>query len=112
MPALAFSLVAGAAHGDAAEAVAADLARRPEREVQDASLRERPAVLHRAVDLLAVLEIGHDEDGAEGFGAMGAGDLVGLEPLAPRVPLVFPVDGSLFIVGRRSRNPAHPHLLE
>jgi len=86
-------LAAGATHDDAAEAVAADLARGAEREVENPAACEGAAVLHRAADLLAVLEIGDDEDGAKRFGAVRAGDLVGLEALAARVPLVLPVDG-------------------
>src|SRR5262245_24139863 len=105
-------LVSGAAHGDAAEAIAADFLGSAEREVQHPAPRIRPAILDGAVDLLAVIEIGDDEDGAERLGAMRAGDFVGLEALAARVPFVFPVDGSFRVVGRRTRDAAHPHLLE
>src|SRR5262245_4720956 len=101
-----------AAHGDPAQAVASDFLRGAEREVQHTALRIRPAILNGAVDLLAVLEIGDDEDGAERLGAMRAGDFVGLEALAARVPLVFPVNGCFFVVGRRARDAAHPDLLE
>src|SRR6185369_6775924 len=55
LPAL---LESGAAHRDAAEAIATDLAGGTEREVQHPALRIRPAILHGAIDLLAVLEIG------------------------------------------------------
>ena len=50
-------LAAGATHDDAAEAVAADLARGAEREVENPAASEGAAVLHRAADLLAVLEM-------------------------------------------------------
>src|SRR4051794_7501005 len=74
LPAL---LESGAAHRDAAEAITTDLAGGTEREVQHPALRIRPAILHGAIDLLAVLEIGDDEDGAERLGAMRAGDFMG-----------------------------------
>src|SRR5689334_11800106 len=102
----------GAAHGDAAQAVAADLLRRAQREIQHPALRERPTILHWAFDPLAVLHIGDDEDGAERLGAVGAGDFMGLEALAARIPFVFPVDGGFLVVRRRARDAAHPHLLE
>ena len=105
-------LVTGATHGDAAQAIAADLARGAEREVENPAACERAAVLHRAADLLAVLEIGDDEDGAKSLGAMRARDLVGLEALAARVPLVLPVDGGFLIVCRRPRDPPHPLFLK
>src|SRR5262245_59105426 len=105
-------LVAGAAHGDAAQAVAADFLGGAEREVQHPAARIRPAIAHGAFDLLAVIEIGDDENGAERLGAMGAGDFVGLEALAARIPFVFPVDGSFRVVGGWTRDAAHPHLLE
>jgi hypothetical protein len=104
--------VAGTAHVDAAQSVAADLARRAEREVEHPAASERAAVLHRTFDLLAVVEIGDDEDGAKSLGAMRAGDLVGLEALAARVPLVLPVDGGFLIVSRRPCDPSHPLFLE
>src|SRR4029079_5544840 len=44
--------VAGTAHVDAAQSVAADLARRAEREVEHPAASERAAVLHRTFDLL------------------------------------------------------------
>src|SRR5204863_640428 len=97
---------------DAAQAIATDLARGAEREVEDAAACEWAAVLHRAADLLAILEIGDDEDGADCLGAMRAGDLVGLEALAARVPLVFPVDGGFLIVCRRPGDPPHPLFLK
>src|SRR5579871_928783 len=105
-------LVPGPAYGDAAEAVAADLARCTEREIKHPTARERPAILHGAIDLPAIVQIGHHEDRAERFGAMRAGHLIGLEALAARVPPVFPVDGCLFVIGRRSRNAPHPNLLK
>src|SRR5215475_10627157 len=43
---------------------------------------------------------------------MRAGDFVGVETLAARVPFVFPVDGGLLVVGRGTRDAAHPYLLE
>src|SRR5262245_38367957 len=81
-------LVAGAAHGDAAQAVAADFLGGAEREVQHPAPRIRPAILDGTVDLLAVIEIGDDEDGAERLGAMRAGDFMGLEALAACIPFV------------------------
>src|SRR6185436_17274227 len=75
MPAPIILLVAGAAHGDAAQAIAADLARGAEREIENPAACVRAAILHRAADLLAVLEIGDAEDGAKRLGAMRAGDL-------------------------------------
>jgi len=107
-----FLLVARATHGDAAQAVAADLARGAEREVENAAACVGTAVLHGAANLFAVLQIGDDEDGAERFGAMGAGDLVGLEALAARVPLVLPVDGGFLVVRWRPGDPSHPFFLE
>src|SRR6516225_5462322 len=97
-------LVAGTAHADAAQSVAADFLRSTQREIEHTSVREWAAVLHRTFDALAVLEIGHHEDGAERLGAMRAGHLVGLEALAARVPLVFPIHRGFFIVGRRTRD--------
>src|SRR5262249_31149488 len=102
-------LIAGAAHGDAAQAVAADFLGGAEREIQQPALRIRPAIEYGAFDLLAVIEIGDDENGAERLGAMRAGDFVRLEALAPRIPFVFPVNGSLRVVSRRTRDAAHPH---
>ena len=107
-----FLLVARATHGDAAQAVAADLARGAEREVENAAACVGTAVLHGAANLFAVLQIGDDEDGAERFGAMGAGDLVGLEALAACVPLVLPVDGGLLIVCRWPGYSPHPLFLK
>jgi len=69
--------VAGTAHVDAAQSVAADLARRAEREVEHPAASERAAVLHRTFDLLAVVEIGDDEDGAKRFGTVRDGSVVG-----------------------------------
>ena len=43
---------------------------------------------------------------------MRAGDLVGLEALAARVPFVFPVDGGFLIVCRRPGDPPHPLFLK
>src|SRR6185312_16579370 len=100
-------LVTRAAYGDAAQSVATDLARGAEREVEHPAACIRAAILHRATDLLAIFEIGDDEDGAERLGAMRAGDFVRLEALAARIPFVFPVDGSFRIVGRRTRDAAH-----
>ena len=107
-----YLLVAGSADGDAAEAVAADLTRCAERKIEYPTARERPTILHGAIDPLASVQVGHHEDRSERFGTMRAGDFMGLEALAARVPLVFPVDGGLFVVRGRARDAAHPHLLK
>jgi hypothetical protein len=101
-----------AAHGDATQPIATDFSRSTQGEIKHAPMRERTAVQHRALDPLAVVEIGHHKDRAERLGPMCAGNLIGLETLAARVPLVFPVDRGFFVVRWRPRDTAHPHLLK
>src|SRR5947199_1446237 len=96
--------VPGATHHDTTQSITADLARGAARKIENTAAGERAAVLHRTPDLLAIVEIGDDEDRSKGLGAMRAGHFVGLEALAAGVPLVFPVDGGLLIVSRR---PGH-----
>jgi hypothetical protein len=105
-------IVAGAAHRHAAQAIAADLARGPKREIEHPAAGERAAILHRAFDLLAVVEIGDDEDGAERLGPVRAGNFIRLEALAARVPGVFPIDRGFLIVGGWTGDATHPHLLK
>jgi hypothetical protein len=108
----AFSFVAGAAHPDATQSVTANFPRGTERKIQHSAVCKGPPILDRAINFLAVLEIGDDEDRAELFRAVSTGDFVGMEALAARVPSVFPINGGFLVLGGWARDAAHPDLLK